>query len=55
MQREFRSGLAALGKADTRPTLKPAESAGTMVDFVEALNGDKGGHFLNYKGEEISW
>jgi NAD(P)-dependent dehydrogenase (short-subunit alcohol dehydrogenase family) len=55
MQRELRSGLAALGKADTRPALKPAESARTLVDFVEALNSDRAGHFLNYKGEEIPW
>jgi len=55
MQRELRSGLAALGKVDVRPALKPAESARTLVDFVEALNSDRAGHFLNYKGEEIPW
>jgi NAD(P)-dependent dehydrogenase (short-subunit alcohol dehydrogenase family) len=55
MQKELRAGLAAMGKADSRPMLTPAESAHTLVDFTEALSADRSGHFLNFKGEELPW
>lgn len=55
MQKELRAGLAAMGKADARPMLTPAESAHTLVDFTDALNPERSGRFLNYKGEEIPW
>lgn len=55
MQKALKSGLASIGKVDSRPMLAPAESAHTLVDFVEALNSDRAGRFLNYKGEEIPW
>lgn len=55
MQKELRSGLAAIGKTDSRPMRSPAETARTLVDFTEALDADRSGRFLNYKGEEIPW
>jgi NAD(P)-dependent dehydrogenase (short-subunit alcohol dehydrogenase family) len=55
MQKELRSGLAAIGKVNSRPMLSPAESARALVDFTQALNADRSGRFLNYKGEEIPW
>jgi short-subunit dehydrogenase len=55
MQRAYRAAAAHSGKPLTTPTLTPAESARSLVDYIETLGPEKSGRFYSYTGQEVPW
>lgn len=55
MQRAYRAAAAQSGKPVTTPTLTPAESARSLVDYIETLGPEKSGRFYTSSGYEVPW
>ena len=55
MQKELRAYAAQRGAPIATPTLTPAESAKSLVNYIESLSAEQSGRFFNYKGEERPW
>ncbi len=55
MQREYRAATAQASAPNSTPSLTPAESARTLVTYIETLSAEKAGRFYSYNGQEVPW
>jgi NAD(P)-dependent dehydrogenase (short-subunit alcohol dehydrogenase family) len=55
MQRAYRDASAQIGTPITAPQLTAADSAKTLVNYIESLGPEKAGRFYSYSGQEIPW
>lgn len=56
MQKAYRANAAQVGKPMTTPAITPADSARSLVNYIEGLGTDKAGRFWSaYTGQEVPW
>jgi hypothetical protein len=56
MQKAYRANAAQAGKPMTMAAIAPADSARSLVNYIEGLATDKAGRFWSaYTGQEVPW